>query len=317
MGPKPKKAVPNAQSDIQSIINQCLVDFFDQSTVDCGCAADYAVLHEEIGSCKTLIVAQTALIQQLQSVVSTLQSEILQLKSAATRISNEPNHTIENRRISAPQQPYNVKNNDRKSLSTIKDNVFTVQPAELLNMKNHRQGNPCRRSDLHLFPEVQIVEQPEDSSQSDEESQFETYKKSQIKMDDAHSHSILKDDGFVQGKSKNLHKKMTHNKKKNYVIGTSQSDQSNMLKAAPKKALLYVSRLRPGTTEDQILNFLKNDFPEVKVQPLVAKYPEYYSSFKIIVDLVNKEKAMDGNRWPQGTYISRFFHRRSKAIEEK
>ena len=120
MGPKPKKAVPNAQSDIQSIINQCLVDFFDQSTVDCGCAADYAVLHEEIGSCKTLIVAQTALIQQLQSVVSTLQSEILQLKSAATRISNEPNHTIENRRISAPQQPYNVKNSDRNSLSTYK-----------------------------------------------------------------------------------------------------------------------------------------------------------------------------------------------------
>ena len=70
-----------------------------------------------------------------------------------------------------------------------------------------------------------------------------------------------------------------------------------------------LSRLLPQTTQKEIRKSLKSDFPEVQCEALQFKYPDYYSSYKVIIDLVNKEKAMDLNRWPQGTYVSQFFHR--------
>ena len=83
------------------------------------------------------------------------------------------------------------------------------------------------------------------------------------------------------------------------------------LQVATKKAFFYISRLSPDTTSDQVVNFLKADFPEVTCESVLSKYPERYSSYKITGDHLNKDKVMDADRWPQGTYIARYFQKRS------
>ncbi|KAJ3655761.1 hypothetical protein Zmor_014875 [Zophobas morio] len=137
---------------------------------------------------------------------------------------------------------------------------------------------------------------------------------------EAEVHSKQKDNEkdleLVIPKKKSRAVKRPENKNKNYVIGTNQSEEtSSTLLVAPKKAFWYVSRLRPGTTVQQVVDFLNPDFPEVRCEPIDSKYPQHYSSFKVIVNLANKDNIMDPNIWPQETYVARFFHRKAKTEE--
>ena len=106
MGPKFKKAV-NAESDnIAATISQCLVDFFDQNLVNCGCAINVSSMREEINNCKSLIIEQTAVIRLLQNEVDSLKSEIMQVKRLAQEGSNSSNFIGDiraNRRLSGLQ----------------------------------------------------------------------------------------------------------------------------------------------------------------------------------------------------------------------
>lgn len=93
------------------------------------------------------------------------------------------------------------------------------------------------------------------------------------------------------------------------IHGTCISN--NSLRAAPRKAFLYVARFDPSTKPEQVLELLKKDFPEATCETLPSKYPEHYASFKVTVYLQNLQNAMKPDIWPYGIYISRFFHRRS------
>lgn len=93
-----------------------------------------------------------------------------------------------------------------------------------------------------------------------------------------------------------------------FVIGSGNTDK---LKTVPKKAYLFVSRLDPSTTTDDLQALLRDRFPEVLCEQMASKYPQYYSSFKVTIYLHRLGDAMDPGNWPDGCYISRFFHRKS------
>lgn len=100
------------------------------------------------------------------------------------------------------------------------------------------------------------------------------------------------------------------------LIGQKNINDGKLV-IAPKKAFLHVSRFSPETTIDDITNYLQGDFPEVKCGKLSSKYPYHYSSFKIMIDLVNLEKAKDPSIWPRGIYVSRFFQKRQRLDNVK
>ena len=91
------------------------------------------------------------------------------------------------------------------------------------------------------------------------------------------------------------------------VVGTNTQFPS--IKVAPKKAFIYVSRLAPGTSAAEVCGLLKSKFPETTCQELDSKHPEFYTSFKVTVDLHNFNSALDANNWPSGCYVTRYFHR--------
>lgn len=84
------------------------------------------------------------------------------------------------------------------------------------------------------------------------------------------------------------------------------------VKGVPKYAELHVYRLRPDTTEVQLMNCMKDHFPEIECSALNSKHPELYSSFKVKISAFNFSRAMDPEIWPEGACISRFLSKRVK-----
>ncbi|PSN32383.1 hypothetical protein C0J52_24589 [Blattella germanica] len=53
-------------------------------------------------------------------------------------------------------------------------------------------------------------------------------------------------------------------------------------------------------------DYVRCNFPEAKCESLKPKYPESYSSFKVMIDNENFDKAFNGELWPKGTLVKRF-----------
>lgn len=56
---------------------------------------------------------------------------------------------------------------------------------------------------------------------------------------------------------------------------------------------LHVTNLKPDTTAEELLTFLQPNFTDAKCEALKSKYPESYSSFKVLIAKSQFEKALD------------------------
>lgn len=101
-------------------------------------------------------------------------------------------------------------------------------------------------------------------------------------------------------------------KPKKQPTGITGTRSEVTIKAAPRKAFLYVSRLSPTTKQEELTSMVTKYFPEADLEQLDSKYPQYYSSFKVMINLANVEQAMNPEIWPEGCYVTRFFHPRRK-----
>lgn len=97
------------------------------------------------------------------------------------------------------------------------------------------------------------------------------------------------------------------------INGTATVDTSSRLKVAPKKVFptkLFVTRLDPDTTKDDLISFLTSafnlTFNEEDIEKRTTKYPTY-SSFVITTTTQHATTLLDGSKWPERTLIKRFF----------
>lgn len=103
---------------------------------------------------------------------------------------------------------------------------------------------------------------------------------------------------------------------KDAIIG-QMNEEDSVIRAAPRKTYLHISRLHPETTSQQLEDQLRRSFPEVECEKLQSKYPSHYSSFKITIDMDKREMAMDPQLWPRGTLVNRYFFRRKGEVGVK
>lgn len=96
------------------------------------------------------------------------------------------------------------------------------------------------------------------------------------------------------------------------VIGERSDDGKCRLKASEALSYWHVYRLHPGTSTAEVEDYLKNDFPGVRVEELKSSNPTVYSSFKVTVREVDGPRILDAGLWPSGTRINRFFLPRNK-----
>lgn len=100
------------------------------------------------------------------------------------------------------------------------------------------------------------------------------------------------------------------------VIGDRENNNLG-LKAVARRTYLHVYRLAPDTTENDVIEYLKGEFPEVTCVKLNSKHPTLYSSFKVSVNSNHAGKIMEPSFWPKDVCVNRFFHYRQppKAAE--
>lgn len=85
------------------------------------------------------------------------------------------------------------------------------------------------------------------------------------------------------------------------------------IRAATTYGSFHVTKLHPDTSSEDLTEFLRPDFPEVKVLKLDSLHPESYSSFKITVCESNEKRILNPSLWPSGCKVNRFFHARKKT----
>lgn len=97
------------------------------------------------------------------------------------------------------------------------------------------------------------------------------------------------------------------NKKPNkiQIIGCSSMD--SLVEGIEKFRPFHVSNLKPEITADDLQSFLSKNFSNVKCEKLVSRYPESYSSFKVLLPSSDYEKAMNASNWPKRASVHRFF----------
>lgn len=102
------------------------------------------------------------------------------------------------------------------------------------------------------------------------------------------------------------------------VVGTgtlSTGSNSCKLKAVPILTYFHVYQLDPGTTDTDMLSYLKSLFPEVTCDKLESRYSDRYASFKVGVQAQNTDSLTQPNIWPEGTKIRKFFHLRRRPLK--
>lgn len=111
-----------------------------------------------------------------------------------------------------------------------------------------------------------------------------------------------------EGKWKVVSHKRRSPKRKALVVGTNSVNTN--VEGIEKYRALHVSNLKTETSTEDLQNFLKTKFSDIKCEKLVSKYPESYSSFKVLIPSSEFEKALDGSNWPNKASINRFFQRK-------
>ncbi|KAJ3652681.1 hypothetical protein Zmor_018625 [Zophobas morio] len=84
--------------------------------------------------------------------------------------------------------------------------------------------------------------------------------------------------------------------------------ETSSIQAIPRSAYIHVYRLHPDTAAEDLKNFLNQKVSVKEVVKLDSKHPELYSSFKVGVDYVELESAMNPELWPKGACVNKFFH---------
>ncbi|XP_070546947.1 uncharacterized protein [Ptychodera flava] len=109
------------------------------------------------------------------------------------------------------------------------------------------------------------------------------------------------------------HRSARRSNKRSKTFITGSNTETCTLKAvntAPRVEL-FVSRLSPQTTADEITSHLHNiGFKDVKSVPLQTKY-DTYSSFKLITTSDNSKGILNPNVWPSGILVRKFYHARN------
>jgi len=99
------------------------------------------------------------------------------------------------------------------------------------------------------------------------------------------------------------------NKKTKHRTGKGDS---GTLKAAQKLVVLFILRVDPDTTKEEVEKFANIHFQktEIHCEKLETRY-NFYASFKVTLQGVEMEDALSSHIWPSGILVKKFFYGRT------
>lgn len=98
-------------------------------------------------------------------------------------------------------------------------------------------------------------------------------------------------------------------KKRSDILGTKRDGTANNTKLAgiQKKLWLRIGRTGLGTTEDNVLEYLKTSIPNGEFVCEKIESKSKYLVFRVGAPLEHKEQLYSSEFWPENIQVSRFF----------
>ena len=116
---------------------------------------------------------------------------------------------------------------------------------------------------------------------------------------------------IVDRKKKNQRKRSTGN----FGIKGSKKGDSCSLKAAVRRADVYVGRVDRDVTDDDIKNFIQQSFEiEVFSVSKLDIFSDVYNAFKVCVKANVRDKLFDSDKWPEDIVVNKFYNKQSKNV---
>lgn len=121
-------------------------------------------------------------------------------------------------------------------------------------------------------------------------------------------------DGEVNNEWKKVSRKRNRKSSRPALVTGTFSGPS-AVEGIKKYKALHVTNLKPNTAAEDLTTFLKQNFSEVICKPIKSRFPNSYSSFKVLIPTGENDKVMIESNWPNRSTVH-YFHQRKRREEE-
>lgn len=115
------------------------------------------------------------------------------------------------------------------------------------------------------------------------------------------------DEGYI------LYKRRRRNRNRHGIIGSRVDNKDTSIKSAARYADIYVGNCDISVTEESLSDYIF-DVLNIRVnncEPLASKTTQS-KSFKINLKMIDREKLLSAEVWPEGIYCRKYYNSRSK-----
>lgn len=293
-----KKAVD--KTELHEVINECLIAFFEGRYPGCECSNELPQLLEELQNCKSLILTQSVLINQLQNDIADMK-----IKMYTSLHRPPPFGAINEKRRSG----ISVRTLEDVEIDTLKsDNECapaSLKKADLLNQSTsnrtdrnvtHTTESVTRAAPTITFPNTPSTD-IEDGSKSRGAAQYDdnSSKKHQNNLNSAHNRAVTIGKNNKRFASKNF--------------GATLGAKAKLM-PVEKFSYIYVSNLSPNQSTDDVMSVLReldeNEHFEVE-KPNHLNKKTTSSAFVIKAPQKYYSVLRDPDFWPANTFVNRYY----------
>lgn len=101
----------------------------------------------------------------------------------------------------------------------------------------------------------------------------------------------------------------------NVIIGSN--DGTGKVSAVERLGYLFVYRLGPNITEEELDEYLKNVAPTINFRSTLVKKSDLSTSFRVSFPLSHVDEVYEPGIWPKGAAVRRYFFRRNDGNFQK
>jgi hypothetical protein len=149
------------------VVGDCLTDFFKNHTTQCSCEQVILNLNDELNNCKSLIVAQTALINQLYNAVIDLKFDLHKSQGPFQQASPSFKSARENRRSDMEVKTNTLSDSSLATDITVYNNTNNLTAVRRQSFVNISQPSDTEKLQNANSPNLEICRPKEAGKNAD------------------------------------------------------------------------------------------------------------------------------------------------------
>lgn len=198
-----------------------------------------------------------------------------------------------------PPSPSNSKPfNSISSPNFVSNKIVDLQRNIMYNIKSNKSSSVSNDGIKHLNRNI-------DSTKNNSTNDHRTDNNSLTPPDEENSDEWT----LIESRKKRYSHRRKRNDSNNYITGSKQ-DSTNNLKGINKTVDIYIGRVDISSTPEILRSYIETNF-EINVNNVdkIITKTDKFNSFKVNVELKNREVLFKHDMWPEGIIINKFYNR--------